>query len=79
MKNPQSVKAFGIHLRQLREGKKMSLQELADLSDVNKKTLWRVENGKASPTYDFMVSIAKGLGIAVGELVAFPLPKERKN
>lgn len=76
MKNPASVKVFGIHLRRLREDRELSQQELADLSDVNKKTLQRIENGRTSPTFDFMVSLARGLNAEVCELVDFSLPKE---
>lgn len=76
MKNPASVKAFGIHLRRLREDRELSQQELADLSDVNKRTLQTIENGQSSPTFDFMVSLAKGLNTDVKELVDFALPKD---
>lgn len=79
MKNPASVKAFGVHLRRLREERNLSQQELADLADVNKKTLQRIENGKTSPTYDFMVSLANGLTTSVVELVDFSFPKEKKK
>ena len=79
MKNPAGVKEFGIHLRRLREAKNLSQQELADLADLAKKTITRIENGNATATNDVMISLARGLTISLKELVDFPLPKEKKK
>lgn len=79
MKNPSGIKAFGVHLRQLREGKSLSQQELADLSDLAKKTITRIENGKTATTNDLMISLARALDISLLELFNFPLPKESKK
>ena len=78
MKNPASIKAFGIHVRQLREKRNLSQQELADLADLARKTIVRIENGD-STTFDVMVSLARGLEISLEELVRFSVPKERKK
>lgn len=78
MKNPASIKAFGVHVRQLREARGLSQQELADLADLARKTIVRIENGD-STTFDVMVSLARGLEISLEELVRFPLPKEKKK
>ena len=77
MKNPLAIKAFGVHLRQLREEKMLSMQKLADLADVAKSTLYRFENGKMVPTLDAIVSIAKALDIEPSDLTRFPVPKEK--
>ena len=79
MKNPAGVKEFGLHLRRLREAKKLSQQELADLADLAKKTITRIENGNATATNDVMISLARGLAISLKDLVDFPLPKEKKK
>jgi len=78
VKNPASIKAFGVHVRQLREARGLSQQQLADLSDLARKTIVRIENGD-STTFDVMVSLARGLEISLEELVRFPLPKEKKK
>jgi DNA-binding XRE family transcriptional regulator len=79
VKNPKGVKAFGIHLRQLREAHDLSQQELADLADLAKKTIQRIENGNATSTFDVMISLARGFNITIEELIDFPLPKEKKK
>lgn len=78
MKNPASIKAFGVHVRRLREARNLSQQELADLADLARKTIVRIENGDGT-TFDVLVSLARGLEISLEELVRFPLPKERKK
>jgi transcriptional regulator with XRE-family HTH domain len=75
VKNPAAIRAFGIYVRQLREQRNLTQQELADLSDLARKTIVRIENGD-STTFDAMVSLARGLEISLEELVGFPLPKE---
>lgn len=79
MKNPGGIKAFGLHLRRLREARNLSQQQLADLADVAKITVQRVENAKYSITLDVLISLAKALKIPVGELTDFPLPKEKSH
>lgn len=79
VKNPKGVKAFGIYLRQLRETRNLSQQELADLADLAKKTIQRIENGHAAATNDVMISIARALNISLKELVDFNLPKEKRK
>ncbi len=79
MKNPAGVKEFGVHLRRLREAGNLSQQELADLADLAKKTIQRIENGMAAATNDVMISLARALGISLKELVDFNLPKEKRK
>lgn len=79
VKNPLGVKEFGIHVRRLREERKLSQQELADLADLAKKTITRIENGNAAATNDVMISLARALNITLNELVSFQLPKENKQ
>ena len=71
MKNPSKVKAFGMHLRRLREAEGLSQQNLADAADLAKITIQRIENAKYSATIDVLVSIAGALKISLSELVEF--------
>ena len=77
MKYPSAAKAFGVRLRQLREERKLSQQELADLADLTRVTITRFENAKMNATLEALVGIAKGLEITLKELVDFPIPRER--
>ncbi len=77
MKNPNTIKAFGTHLRKLREERDFSQQKLADIADVAKITIQRIENAKFTVTLDVMVSLAKALKIPLKELVNFKSSKEK--
>ena len=79
VKNPNGVKAFGVRVRQLREAADLSQQELADLADLSKRTIQRIENGKSAATIDVLISIAGALKISLQELTNFTLPKEKKK
>lgn len=63
------MEMFGTQLRQLRENKGLSQQELADISNVSKITIQRIENSKFSVTLDTLVSISKGLNITLSQLL----------
>lgn len=71
MKNEADVIRFGEHLRALRDAKGMSQQELADLSDIDKKTVQRIELGRTNPTLDVLISLSNVLGLKLRELCDF--------
>lgn len=75
MKNEAEIKSFGTHLRKLREEKDYSQQQLADIADVAKITIQRIENAKYSVTLDVMISLAKALKIPLKELNDFKIKK----
>ena len=74
MKNEEVLQAFGQHLRRLREARGWSQQALADVSDVSKPTIYRIETARYSATLDVLASLAQGLEIPLSELLQFPLP-----
>ena len=69
MKNPTGIKAFGAHLRRLREKRGWSQQELADYADVAKMTVHRIETAQFSATLDVMISLARALALPLDEIV----------
>lgn len=71
MKNPDSVEAFGVHLKKLREARGWSQQALADYADVAKLTVQRIEHAKGAPTLDVLVSLARALQLPLRELMDF--------
>ena len=71
MKNTAEIIAFGINLRRLREKRNLSQQQLADISDVSKITIQRIENAKFVVKLDVLISIAKGLEIELKDLLDF--------
>ncbi|RZK31607.1 MAG: XRE family transcriptional regulator [Hymenobacter sp.] len=71
VKKPASIVAFGQHLRKLREQKGWSQQELADVSDITKKTVYRIETAQTAPTLDVLVCLAEGMEMPLRELLDF--------
>lgn len=72
MKNPAGIRAFGAHLRHLREERGWSQEELADYADVAKMTVHRIETAQFSATLDVLISLARALGKQVSELLQAP-------
>jgi len=57
-------------LRKLREGKGLSQERLARLSDVANNTIIKIEAGKnQNPTLDTLKKIAKSLGVSIDDLI----------
>jgi DNA-binding XRE family transcriptional regulator len=71
VRNPSDIKAFGTHLRKIREHHALSQQQLADMANVAKITIQRIENAKFTVTLDVIFSIAKALDISVKELFVY--------
>lgn len=59
---------IGDRIRHARKSAGMSQEELAAKIRVNRSYLSLVENGKSSPTFEFMEKIASGLEIRVEDL-----------
>lgn len=79
VKNPEEIKAFGVHLRRLREARNLSQQKLADIADVAKRTIQRIENGQSCATNDLMISIARAMSVEPLELMSFPTVVKKKK
>lgn len=69
VKNPGGIKAFGRHLRAVREARSLSLKELGDMANVDKSSLHRIEVGIASPNLDLLISVARALHLQMHELM----------
>ena len=55
-------------IRMLREEKRYSQTEFSKLIGVKNNTVWRWENGKAKPNANFLIKIAKTLGVDISLL-----------
>lgn len=64
---------LGIHVRQLREKKGLSQQDLADDCSINKSQIARLEVAKVNTGVKTLVKIANALDIEPKELLNFPL------
>lgn len=65
----QEIKRMlGSRIRALRTSKGLTQQELAELCSLNYKYLGGIERGERNPTFENMVKISQGLGIALHSL-----------
>jgi transcriptional regulator with XRE-family HTH domain len=74
--DPQTKKV-GARLRELRTERTMSLNELADASEVSKGHLSSIEHGLAAITVQTISRLAKGLGLPPFYLLTSPADDER--
>lgn len=63
---------FGARLKARRKAQKMTLSELAKVSDVSASTISKVENDAVSPTYEIIVKLARGLSATISEMFGEP-------
>ncbi len=56
---------MGSRIKQLREQKGMSVEELAESIDCNPNTIKRIEEGKFAYNIDILASMANALGVKV--------------
>lgn len=57
----------GEKVRKIRNEKKLSLRQLATMTDMNHAYLSRIENGKVQPSVESLTKIAKALGCDVAD------------
>lgn len=60
------------NIRALRELRKLTQQQLAQLSSVPRPTVANLETGSANPTLGVLVKIATALGVSIEELILAP-------
>lgn len=65
------ISNLGIHIRQLREKKNISQQNLADLCNLPKTTIGRIERAEVSVTIKSLVKIANALEVEPKDILEF--------
>jgi XRE family transcriptional regulator, regulator of sulfur utilization len=63
------------NLRELREQRSLTQQELSDRSGVPRPTLAHLESGQGNPTLTILIKVAAALGIGIEALVSASKPK----
>jgi transcriptional regulator with XRE-family HTH domain len=64
-----SLRAFGKHLRELREQRGLSQEKLAELADLHRNYTGLVERGAANPTLLTIVALARALKVRPHKLL----------
>jgi len=68
---PEERKALGETIKKLRESKKMTQEDLADVVDMNVSYIAKIENGYVNTSVRNLIKIAKGLKEPVSKLFDF--------
>ncbi len=64
----EELEAFGQNLRRLRKEKKLSMEALANLAEIELSQIYRIETGKINPKLTTLLKIVKALGISLKEI-----------
>lgn len=62
-------KTVGSRVRQLREDRGLTIDDLAMMSGVSRNTVWDLELGNRGLLYERLFDIAMALGVTVADLV----------
>ncbi len=62
---------FTIRLKELRESKKLSQEQLARALNVHRSYITKIEKGERLPGRDLLIKIANKFGCSVEDLIMF--------
>jgi len=72
-------KAFGVVLRNLREEKNISQEKLAELTSVDRVTIYRFENGLMQPTLESIFKLSDAINIKPSEFLTLVEEELKRN
>jgi transcriptional regulator with XRE-family HTH domain len=64
-----NYKKLGEKIKQLRRGRKLTQEQLAEMAKVDPKSIIEIENGKRNPTYKTLNKLAAALKIHLSEIL----------
>jgi len=70
------LQQVGSRIRARRTSRSLTVQQLADMSDVSRRLLTQIEHGQANPSLVAVTRIARSLGTDFTELVGDAVPGE---
>jgi transcriptional regulator with XRE-family HTH domain len=73
-----TLAAIGLRIRELRQSRALTLQELAEASGLSTSMLSLVERGRASPSIGSLIVIASALGVSMSDLLVSDAGSEEK-
>jgi len=71
IKDEALISAFGKQVRSLRKQRKLSMEKLAELANIDYRQLSYVELGQVNTTISTIYAIAKALDVSLKELFDF--------
>lgn len=66
--NKELAAAIGTRLKELREARKLTQQELADKAGIDIRVVGRIERGQVAVTVDTLEKVCKALEIGLSEM-----------
>jgi transcriptional regulator with XRE-family HTH domain len=72
------LKKFGLHIRKLRKERGLSGVELANLCELPRSNISRIEKGRTNPTVYFLKKLSEALEIDV-EVILVGLNRQEEN
>lgn len=69
MNNQQITEIFGDVVRETRKSKGISQEKLAQLAEIDRAYMGKIERGQAKPSFPTILSISKALGVKASDLV----------
>ena len=70
-KNEDFAEKFGQRITQIREERGWTKQALADMLDIERRQLLRIEQGKVNTSLQAALALANAFGISLPELLTF--------
>ena len=69
MKKEQLQQKIGERIKEIRESKMISQQNLAAMCNFEKGNMSRIESGRTNPTIETIYKISQALGVKMVELI----------
>jgi transcriptional regulator with XRE-family HTH domain len=67
------IRSFGAKVRMLRKNRKMSMQHLANMAEIELSQIYRIETGKINPKLTTIIAIARAFDLPEGDLFTFTI------
>jgi transcriptional regulator with XRE-family HTH domain len=75
MKEQPIRHVFGERIRQLRTDQGLSQEQLAELADLHRTFIGRIERGETNVTLENIKKLSKGLNVSISKLFDGPVKK----
>ena len=78
-RNKELLKAFGNHIRKIRESKGISQETLAYNANIPVSQIGRIERGEINTTISTIFLLSKALNIDVSEIMSFNIDNDHTS
>jgi transcriptional regulator with XRE-family HTH domain len=68
----EEASVFGSRVSKLRKLQNLSISKFAQMANLSRPTIYKIENGQGNPRLNDMVAIADALGVPLVDLLTIP-------